>query len=149
MTLKEALNRAVRNEDYEQAAKLRDKIARHGEDAEIPARMSKPIKLFTGPVASLPICRDVFAGPDKKEAARKVQPPKRRTRPMRELMEERKAAVQEELSARLAAIQDMTGERVYQWDVVRVSDMRNYYEEFMLDGVCILRVQHFDDRFFV
>ncbi len=148
MTLKEALDRAVRKEDYEKAARLRDKIKIHGENAELPARMKEPVRLWTGPLsgprAAYPVCQKVVDG-----SVKKAQSGRRRTRPVRELIAERKAAVQEELGARIAAIEDMTGEKVYYWDVVRVADMRNYYEEFILDGVCILRVQHFDDRFYL
>lgn len=148
MTLKQALDRAVRKEDYLRAAKLRDKIAKHGEDAELPTRMKEPVRLQTRTPVALPVNRNLFST-DPREFLSKPKPSKRRTRPARELMAERHAAVMEELSARVATVQHMTGERVYPWDVVRIADMRGYYEEFILDGVCILRVQHFDERFYL
>lgn len=155
MTLKEALDKAVKKEDYERAAKLRDRIKKYGENA-VAAFAEDPVKSSTWKMNNGTIVaprtlypeRRVSVSDEAKSNTPKL-PSRRRTRPVRELMSERKAAVQEELGARLAAIQDMSGERVYRWDVIRIADMRNYYEEFILDGVCILRVQHFDERFYL
>lgn len=142
MKLKEALKIAVSREDYERAAIIRDQILARGEDAEAyhlaPARSD----IITSPDQIL--CNIRTRG-----RVKDVRTVRKRTRPMREMMSERHDAVMEELRRRLAQVEDISGEPVYMWEVVHVIDHRTYCEEFMVDGVCVLRIQHFDDRFFV